>query len=292
MELREISNYEAELNDLPVSNPGEDATSIWYALEVDGKYTGFMEVTDYEDDDIKEISFFMVPDIYQGNGYGDAMLTLFLDQYIPQSTPDDLLTAAFELNVDDGDKLQRIFSDHGFEIGYRSMSECELPFETVYARLASKKPLSYKGRMENLSECIGDVIDGIRNLEDSGVTVRDVRESDIELSVAAIDEDGTLEALMLVSADVDSREISVDNLYTVTNDPTILRKFLAFAVENAQNSNEPPEFISFAAANEKLQKVMEMFFDNPDTSELIVAEAEFNLGKYVEQLKLVDSLRR
>lgn len=290
MELREISNYEAELYDLPIGDPSEDETSTWYALEVEGKYTGFMEVIDSEE--TKEINYFMVPDIYKGHGYGKAMLTLFLDQYIPQSSPFDLLAATFEYNRGSGDVLARIFDDHGFEMEYKTMRECTLPFETVYDRLSSKKPISYKGTMANFSVCINDVLDGVRNIEDAGITIRDIMTADIELSVAAIDKDGNLEALMLVSKDIDNGEVVVDNLYTATNDLTILRKFLAFAVENAKSCDEIPTFITFAAANEKLEKVMDMFFDNPDTAELVIADAEFNLGKYVEQLKLEDSLRR
>ena len=33
MELREISLYEARMNDLPASEPGEGEVCIWYALE-------------------------------------------------------------------------------------------------------------------------------------------------------------------------------------------------------------------------------------------------------------------
>ena len=290
MELKEVSVYEVEMYDLPVREPGEDEICRWFALEVDGKYTAFMEVT--ESEGLKEISFFIVPDIYKGHGYGDAMLTLYLDQYIPQSEPGELLTACFDYNYGDGDKLASIFAGHGFDIGLKSYPECFLPFETVYNRLASKKPVSYKGTMANLSVCITDVLEAVRSNPDMGITPGDVRESDIEMSVAAIDDDGKLEALMLVSEDIDSKEATVDNLYTSTNDPTTLRKFMSFAVENARISVDPPEFISFVAANKRLEQVMELFFDHPDTSEMIVADCEFNLDKYIEQLKIRDALRR
>ena len=50
-------------------------------------------------------------------------------------------------------------------------------------------------------------------------------------------------------------------------------------------------YISFVAANEKLKKVMDSFFDEPETAELIMADAEFNLGKYLEQLKVKESIK-
>ena len=161
-----------------------------------------------------------------------------------------------------------------------------------YKKLASKKASNYSGNMMNLSECIDDVLDGVRKADDLSVTVRDVMEADLELSVAAINQEGGIEALLLASEDVDRREVAVTNLYTATDDPSIIRRFLAFAVENAGRSNEPPQYISFVAAYEKLEKVMDTFFDNPQTSNLILAEAEFDLGKYIEQLKLMDALRR
>ncbi len=292
MELREISIYEAKDYDLPAGEPGPGVTSTWYALDDEDVYKGFMEVTYYEDDDFEEITYFMVPDLYQGNNYGNIMLTLFLDQYIPQSTADDLLTTSFEYNTGDGEVLAQIFSDHGFDIALNSYRECSMPFEAVYKKLASKKAISYKGRMANFTECINDVVDELPSLRDYGITLSDLREADIEKSVAAINNEGKLEALMLVNVDVDAREAIVTDLYTATDDPTILRRFLAFAVYNAARSSLLPEIITFVAANEKLEQVMDTLFENPPTSDLVMAEAEFNLGKYVEQLKLLDTLRR
>ncbi len=57
-------------------------------------------------------------------------------------------------------------------------------------------------------------------------------------------------------------------------------------------STEVPDLLSFVSANEKLEKVMDVLFENPRTSEVVIADAEFDLGKYVEQIKLVDALRR
>ena len=290
MELREITMYEARMNDLPATEPGDGQISIWYALEDEGSYKGFMEII--QEDELSEISFFMIPDIYQGNGYGRIMLKLFLDEYIPQSKPESMLTTLFEYSGEYGDAFTDLFSDYGFNIGLRSFRECMLPFEMVYKRLASRKASNYNGRMMNLSECINEVLDGVRASEDDSVTIRDVRNADLELSVAALDSEGKLEALLLASEGIDRREIEVSNLYTATDDPSIIRRFLAFAVENAGRSNEPPQYISFVAANEKLERVMDTFFDNPKTSKLVLAEAEFDLGKYIEQLKLLDSLRR
>ena len=70
VELREISLFEAEQNDLPASEPGEGEVRTWYALVDEEVYKGYMETTLYEEDDITEISFFMIPDIYQENGLG------------------------------------------------------------------------------------------------------------------------------------------------------------------------------------------------------------------------------
>ncbi len=290
MELREITMYEARMNDLPATEPGDGQISIWYALEDEGSYKGFMEII--QEDELSEISFFMIPDIYQGNGYGRIMLKLFLDEYIPQSKPESMLTTLFEYSGEYGDAFTDLFSDYGFNIGLRSFRECMIPFEMVYKRLASRKASNYNGSMMNLSECINEVLDGVRASEDDSVTIRDVRNADLELSVAALDSEGKLEALLLASEGIDRREIEVSNLYTATDDPSIIRRFLAFAVENAGRSNEPPQYISFVAANEKLERVMDTFFDNPKTSKLVLAEAEFDLGKYIEQLKLLDSLRR
>ena len=292
MELREISIYEAKDYDLPAGEPGLGVTSTWYALDDEDVYKGFMEVTYFEDDDFNQITYFTVPDLYQGNNYGNIMLALFLDQYIPQSTPDDLLTASFDYNTGDGEVLARIFSDHGFDIALSTYRECSMPFETVYKKLAAKKAISYKGKMANFTECINDVVDQLPALRDYGITLSDLREADIEKSIAAINNEGKLEALMLVNTDVDGRESIITDLYTATDDPTILRRFLAFAVDNGARCPQPPELITFVAANEKLEKFMDTLFENAPTSDLIMAEAEFNLGKYVEQLKLLDSLRR
>ncbi len=290
VELREITMYEARMNDLPATEPGDGQISIWYALEDEGSYKGFMEII--QEGELSEISFFMIPDIYQGNGYGRIMLKLFLDEYIPQSKPESMLTTLFEYSGEYGDAFTDLFSDYGFNIGLRSFRECMLPFEMVYKRLASRKASNYNGSMMNLSECINEVLDGVRASEDDSVTIRDVRNADLELSVAALDSEGKLEALLLASEGIDRKEIEVSNLYTATDDPSIIRRFLAFAVENAGRSSEPPQYISFVAANEKLERVMDTFFDNPKTSKLVLAEAEFDLGKYIEQLKLLDSLRR
>jgi hypothetical protein len=54
---------------------------------------------------------------------------------------------------------------------------------------------------------------------------------------------------------------------------------------------DPPEYISFVAANEKLEKVMNSFFDEPETSKLIMADAEFNLDRYLEQLRIRETIR-
>ena len=54
---------------------------------------------------------------------------------------------------------------------------------------------------------------------------------------------------------------------------------------------DPPKYITFVAANEKLEKVMDSFFDEPETAKLIMADAEFNLGKYLEQLKVKEIIK-
>ena len=294
MELKEISRYEAQLYELPASYPGEGEMSRWYALMDNGEedtdnYKGFMETTSYGD--IEEITYFLIPDLYQGKGYGNIMLELFLDDFIERSEEKDLV-ASFEYNTLNGNKISDILSDHGFEISLKALKECTLPFDTVYNKLSSKKPVSYKGKMANLSENIDVVVANAQDLGDAGITARDIKEADIQYSVAAIDASGKLEALLLASRSHDYKEIAVDDLYTATDDVSVLRKFLSFAVENAVNSGETPEFITFVAANEKLEKVMDLFFDSPSTSRLIMAEGEFNLGKYVEQIKLEEELRR
>ena len=243
---------------LPAGEPDEGKISIWYALEDEDVYKGFMEVT--QDDDINEITFFMVPDIYQGHGYGAIMLEQFLDKYIPESDPDALLTAMFEYNGDYGKELASLFSDYGFEIGLMSYRECTLPFSTVYKRLHSKKASSYKGRMRNLAEAKLEVIDGINNLKDSYISERTIHESDSELSVAAISDDGKLEGLLLISSDIDRREVVVTDLYTADDESLLIRSFLAYAVDNAAGSDEIPDFISFVAVNEKLERVMQNRF--------------------------------
>ncbi len=286
MELREISIFEARQNDLPASEPGAGEVRTWYALTDEGLNKGYMETTRYEEDDVTEISFFMIPDIYQGYGLGKAMLTLYLDSYIPLSTPDKLLTTFFEYNGEYGEALASIFSDHGFDISLNPFRECTIPLENVRERLAAGKNPSYKGRMVNLTEGINDVLAAVGQDIDSDITVTDVKESGLELSVAAFDNDDRMEALMLMSEDPETGDAVVTDLYTDSEDPTLLMKFFCFAAENALNAVEPPVNISFAAANERLEEIMETVFGDPRTSEIIMAEGEFILGKYVEQLKL------
>ena len=286
MELREISIFEARQNDLPASEPGAGEVRTWYALTDEGLNKGYMETTRYEEDDVTEISFFMIPDIYQGYGLGKAMLTLYLDSYIPLSTPDKLLTTFFEYNGEYGEALASIFSGHGFDISLNPFRECTIPLENVRERLAAGKNPSYKGRMVNLTEGINDVLAAVGQDIDSDITVTDVKESGLELSVAAFDNDDRMEALMLMSEDPETGDAVVTDLYTDSEDPTLLMKFFGFAAENALNAVEPPANISFAAANERLEEIMKTVFGDPRTSEIIMAEGEFNLGKYVEQLKL------
>ena len=50
-----------------------------------------------------------------------------------------MLTAVFEYNGDHGLELNRLFSDHGFDISLRHFRECRLPFDTVHKKLALKK---------------------------------------------------------------------------------------------------------------------------------------------------------
>ena len=289
MELKQISLFEAQINNMPAEMPEDGKNVFWYGLSDEGQYKGFMEIT--ESDGISEISFFMIPSLYQGHGYGDIMLELYLDQYIPKSEPSSMLTAVFEYNGDHGRELNRIFSDHGFYISLRTLKECRLPFEVVNKKLSSKKQSGYKGKMVNLSRGHDFVLDNIRELGDIDITSRDVSEASVELSVAAISNEGRLEALLLANRDEDQNEAQVTNLFTDTDDPSILRSFLSFAVENASQSMDPPEYISFVAANEKLEKVMNSFFDEPETSKLIMADAEFNLDRYLEQLRIRETIR-
>ena len=289
MELKQISLFEAQINNMPAEMPEDGKNVFWYGLSDEGQYKGFMEIT--ESDGISEISFFMIPSLYQGHGYGDIMLELYLDQYIPKSEPSSMLTAVFEYNGDHGRELNRIFSDHGFDISLRTLKECRLPFEVVNKKLSSKKQSGYKGKMVNLSRGHDFVLDNIRELGDIDITFRDVSEASVELSVAAINNEGRLEALLLANRDEDQNEAQVTNLFTDTDDPSILRSFLSFAVENASQSMDPPEYISFVAANEKLEKVMNSFFDEPETSKLIMADAEFNLDRYLEQLRIRETIR-
>jgi len=289
MKLKEISIFEAEQNDLPASEPGEGEVRTWYALEDEDLYKGFMETTLYEEDEITEISFFMIPDIYQGEGLSNAMLTLYLDSYIPLSTPEKMLTTFFEYNGEYGEALSSVFSNHGFDLSLRSFKECTLPLKTVRDRFAPKKDVAYKGRMLNLAEGINDVMVAVNNNKDINLTITDVREADLELSVAAFNSDDKLTALMLVSIDSETSDAYITDLYTVFEDTALLKKFFGFAADNALNAEEPPANITFAAANERLERVMETVFDHPKTSEIVMAEGEFNLGKYVEQLKLVNN---
>ena len=286
MELREISMFEARQNDLPASEPGVGEVCTWYALTDEGLNKGYMETTRYEEDDVTEISFFMIPDIYQGYGLGKAVLTLYLDSYIPLATPNKLLTTFFEYNGEYGEALASIFSSHGFDISLNPFRECTIPLDTVRERLATGKNPSYKGRMVNLTEGINDVLAAVGQDIDSDITVTDVKESELELSVAAFDNDDRMEALMLMTEDPETGDAVVTDLYSDSKDPTLLMKFFGFAAENALNAVEPPVNISFAAANERLEEIMETVFEDPRTSEIIMAEGEFNLGKYVELLKL------
>ncbi|MBQ6259520.1 MAG: hypothetical protein IJJ79_07550 [Lachnospiraceae bacterium] len=288
MELREISIFEAAQNDLPASEPGEGEVRTWYSLAEGDLYKGFMETTLYEENDITEISFFMIPDIYQGEGLSKAMLTLFLDSYIPTSTPDSLLTTLFEYSGEYGEAFSKIFSSHGFDISLRSFREYTFPTETVLEKFGSKKKASSKGRMANLSRCKYDVVTAIDGLENCDITVTDVKEADLELSVAAFDPDDKLTALMLISIDTETGDAVVTDLYTASHDTALLRRFFAFAVENASNAEVSPANISFTVTNEKLEALLETAFDHPKTSEIVMAEGEFNLGKYVELLKLAN----
>ena len=292
MELREISLYEARYNDLPANTTGEGEVSTWYVLDDDEDHKGFMEITRNEEEDVSEISYFMIPDIYQGHGYGALMLEKFLDKYIPESEPDSSLIALFDYNGAHGDQFSELFSDHGFDISYTSFRECALPFEKVYKKLSSKKESEYKGKMMNLAEGMEIAFFGIRDQKDCPITLRDLREADHELSVVAMDEEGNLAGLLLATDDEDRREVTIADLYIPSDDKTLIRSILDFAVNNAATSNEVPELIVFAAANEKLEKLMHKLFGDPKTSEYVVAEAEFNLGKYVEQLRILKTLGR
>ena len=292
MRLTEIPLYEARDNDLPVRVPGEGEICIWYALEDDNEYRGFMEVTRADEMDLTEISYFMIPDIYQDNGYGALMLELFLDMYIPETTGVSMLTAAFDYTGDYGNKYLNLLSDHGFDVSLTTHKECCLPFESVYKKLASQSGSFYDFMMMNLAEGMEQAISALRDVKDTLITPGDIRESDPELSVAAIDDDGNLKALLLVSGDPDRREAVVTDLYVAQDSKIILRPFFAFTVKNAADSIQPPEYISFAAVNKKLEQVMTTFLDPPQTSAVVTAEAEFNLGKYVEQLKIAESLGR
>ena len=289
MELREISLFEAAQNDLPASEPGEGELRTWYALSDEGKYKGFLETTLHEEDDITEITFFMIPDIYQGEGLGRVMLTLFLDSYIPLSTPEKMLTTIYEYNGEYGEAFSSIFSNHGFDISLRSFKEYVLPIETVKERLVSKKGVPYKGRMANLSECINEVLSSMNGILDSGITVTDVREAALFYSIAAFNSDDRMTALMLVSVDEETKDAVVTDLYTDSDDTTLLKKLFGFAAENALNAENPPANISFTAVNERLGKAIGLFFDDPRSSEVVMAEGEFNLGEYVELLKLESS---
>ena len=286
MELREISLLEAEQNDLPASEPGEGEIRTWYALVDEDRYKGFMETTRYEEDDVTEISFFMIPDLYQGEGLGRAMLTLYLDSYIPLSTPEKMLTTFFEYSGAYGDAFSDLFSNHGFDISLRSFKQCTLPMEEVRDKLVSQKTASYKGRMVNLAESINEVLEAVNGNEDCDITVTDVRESDLELSVAAFDPDDKLAALMLVSIDSETGDAVVTDLYTASEGMALLKKFFGYAAENALKAETAPSNITFTAADERLEGVMKAAFGEPRTSAFVMAEGEFNLGKYVELLKL------
>ena len=286
MELREISLLEAEQNDLPASEPGEGEIRTWYALVDEDRYKGFMETTRYEEDDVTEISFFMIPDLYQGEGLGRAMLTLYLDSYIPLSTPEKMLTTFFEYSGAYGDAFSDLFSNHGFDISLRSFKQCTLPMEEVRDKFVSQKTASYKGRMVNLAESINEVLEAVNGNEDCDITVTDVRESDLELSVAAFDPDDKLAALMLVSIDSETGDAVVTDLYTASEGMALLKKFFGYAAENALKAETAPSNITFTAADERLEGVMKAAFGEPRTSAFVMAEGEFNLGKYVELLKL------
>ena len=146
--------------------------------------------------------------------------------------------------------------------------------------------------MMKLSEGWATAYTGLADLEDCDITLRDVAEADGELSVMAADEDGNLMALLLVSFDESSGEAVITDLFVDSDDKWLLRALLSFAVENANNSPKKPQSISFAAVNEKLEKVMTSLLDPAETSTVVLADAEFNLGKYIEQLNIADSIRR
>ena len=84
----------------------------------------------------------------------------------------------------------------------------------------------------------------------------------------------------------------ITDLFVDSDDKWMLRAILSFAVENANNSTRKPQSISFAAVNEKLEKVMTSLLDPAETSTVVLADAEFSLGKYLEQLNITDSIRR
>ena len=292
MRLSEITMYEARLNHMPAYAPGYGESSTWYALEDEEGYKGFMEITRIEAENISEISYFMIPDIHRGNGYGALMLELFLEKYIPVSEAGDMLTAAFDYSGDHGGDLERLLSEHGFDISFSSFKECYLSFEDVYKKLAQGKDSAFKSLLMKLSEGLETAYRGLADLKDCDITLRDVAEADGELSVMAADEEGNLMALLLVSIDENSGEAVITDLFVDSDDKWLLRALLSFAVENANNSTRKPQSISFAAVNEKLEKVMTSLLDLAETSTVVLADAEFNLGKYLEQLNITDSIRR
>ena len=290
MELKEISIYEARSNDLPANEPwGEGQICQWYALEDEGEYKGFMEITRDEEEDINEISYFMIPDIYQGEGLGHLMLERYLNIYVPDSKPDSLLAAVFNYSGDYGEEFSRLFSDSGFDISIDTYKEIAVPFDKAYEKLFSGTEVTKESGFMNLAQGLEIAAGGVIEDENSTITVQDLNEADHELSVMKIDDDGNLEAVLLVSVPVDRREVTVTDMYISSSNRKMLGEILSFAVQNAAHCDEVPQMISFVAANEKLEMLLQDMLDEPRSSDILIAEAEFNLGKYAEQVRILTS---
>ncbi len=289
MEFRPITEYEASEYYMPVAYTPPEEKAQWYALQENYRCIAFMEVTEY--DSISEITFLYVPDLYQGNGYGAYMIQEFIAHFLPEY---NMLTASFEYSRNDGDRIADILSSNGFMIEFTELKEYSFTFEEAYDRFVTGKKYPYKGRMFNFAVGLDEVISKYDDYKDNDIALNlaDIQNADLERSVAAISDEGKVEALLLVQRDIERGEARVNFLYTDTEDSSVLRAFFAFAFENAKYVLAPPTSISFVATNPRLEKMFDGLFNNPPTSTVVMADAEFSVDKYLKQIELTEMLRR
>ena len=289
MEVRKITPDEVEAFGIPVNTYDTESDYQWYGVFEKDTCTGFMEIA--TDGGISEISYLYVPDIYRENGYGKALVLKAASEYLQN---DNMLVAMYYKNRPFGEEFTEIFSEMGFDIRSDKTTEYEISFDTLKKTFIKEgaKEYEYKGSFCNFTEGADDVflsLDSIKD-RDSYITKRDILTADLKKSVAAINESGVIDALLLVKRDPDDAFITVSNLYYGAKDPVLLKEFFRFAVENAIQNATDPRSVNFIGINEKIRTMVENMFPDEPRYELYLAEAVFNRERFIKQAEIAEKI--